>query len=85
MILGVIKPTLRFLSPLHNFTIESQVQYYAPLAFELTRYGGIGSSPYFALGEDQLKIFVNSIRTLTVIRSLILQVRPRFIFSTGRR
>jgi GPI-anchor transamidase subunit S len=60
ILLGVIKPTLQLLSPLHNFTIESQVQYYAPLAFEPPRRGGIGESPYYGLGEDQLKIFVNS-------------------------
>lgn len=57
---SIIKPTLELLSPLHNFTIESQVQYYAPLAFEPPRYGGVGYSPYYGLGEDELKIFVNS-------------------------
>ncbi|KAG8831599.1 GPI transamidase component [Serendipita sp. 399] len=56
---NVIKSTLDLLSPLHNFTIETQVQYYAPLAFEPPKKDrGFGS--YYALGKDELKIFVNS-------------------------
>jgi phosphatidylinositol glycan class S len=55
----MIKPALDMLAPLYNFTIESQVQYYAPLAFEPPLHQSpIG--PYYGLGEDELKIFVNS-------------------------
>ncbi|KAG9054408.1 GPI transamidase component [Serendipita sp. 407] len=56
---AVVKPTLDLLSSLHNFTIESQVQYYAPLAFEPPKRQKSDGS-YYALGEDELKIFVNS-------------------------
>ncbi|KAI5116254.1 hypothetical protein M0805_009538 [Coniferiporia weirii] len=51
-----IKPVLQRLSALHNFTIESQVQFFAPLAFkpiELEKGG-------FGLTQEQLTVFVNS-------------------------
>ncbi|KAH8113811.1 phosphatidylinositol-glycan biosynthesis class S protein-domain-containing protein [Phellopilus nigrolimitatus] len=50
------EPTLQRLSALHNFTIESQVQFFAPLAFEPRRLED-GS---FGLTQEQLTIFVNS-------------------------
>ena len=53
---GDIQPTLDKLSKLHNFTIESQVQYFAPLAFEPLALAD-GS---FGLTEEQLSVFVNS-------------------------
>jgi phosphatidylinositol glycan class S len=53
-------PTLKQLRELHNFTIESQVQYYGPLAFEPPRATQPDGSEYYALGSDELKIFVNS-------------------------
>ena len=51
-----IQPVLDVLKPLHNFTIESQVQYYAPLAFEVqpTEDGVYG------LSYEDLTVFVNS-------------------------
>jgi phosphatidylinositol glycan class S len=52
-------PTLNQLENLHNFTIESQVQYYAPLAFEPSEKSD-SSGKYYSLGEDELKIFINS-------------------------
>lgn len=52
---------LEQLRPLHNFTIESQVQYYAPLAFEPPMgMHAHDDSKYYALGEEELKMFVNS-------------------------
>ncbi|EJC97646.1 uncharacterized protein FOMMEDRAFT_115195 [Fomitiporia mediterranea MF3/22] len=51
-----IQPVLRRLSTLHNFTIESQVQFFAPLAFEPVQLNG-GS---FGLTQEQLSVFVNS-------------------------
>ncbi|KIO23158.1 hypothetical protein M407DRAFT_78419, partial [Tulasnella calospora MUT 4182] len=50
-----IEPTLRQLSQLHNFTIESQVQYHAPLAFEPQQV-----ADGFRVGDEDLKVFVNS-------------------------
>ncbi|TEB34174.1 hypothetical protein FA13DRAFT_1753791 [Coprinellus micaceus] len=51
-----IQPVLDILKPLHNFTIESQVQYYAPLAF--------GVQPtedrIYGLSYEDLTVFVNS-------------------------
>lgn len=45
---------------LHNFTVESQVQFHAPLAFEPTASGEDGEERYWAVDEDQMKVFVNS-------------------------
>ena len=47
---------LQRLSLLHNFTIESQVQYYAPLAFEPNKLEDEG----WGLTQEQLSVFVNS-------------------------
>lgn len=47
-----IQPLLDALKSLHNFTIESQVQYYAPLEFDLTSSDG--------LSHEDLTVFVNS-------------------------
>ncbi|KAL5499115.1 GPI17 [Sanghuangporus vaninii] len=56
MINREITPVLQRLSILHNFTIESQVQFFAPLAFEPVKLED-GS---FGLTEEQLSVFVNS-------------------------
>ncbi|KAF8306032.1 hypothetical protein DL93DRAFT_281068 [Clavulina sp. PMI_390] len=58
-ITNYLQPTLQELRVLHNFTIESHVQYHAPLAFDLLPTGE-EDSPVFELGEDHLKTFVNS-------------------------
>ncbi|KAF8609411.1 hypothetical protein BDV93DRAFT_518234, partial [Ceratobasidium sp. AG-I] len=50
-----LRPTLAELGALHNFTIESQVQFYAPLTTE-----PIEMQDGFALNQEQLTIFVNS-------------------------
>ncbi|KAG8698359.1 GPI transamidase component [Ceratobasidium sp. 394] len=50
-----LKPTLDELSALHNFTVESQVQFYAPLTADATAV-----QDGYALDQEQLKIFVNS-------------------------
>lgn len=55
----MITPTLEQLGGLHNFTTESQVQLYAPLAFEPPKRKG-GKGDYHILGEDERKIFINS-------------------------
>ncbi|KAJ6543823.1 phosphatidylinositol-glycan biosynthesis class S protein-domain-containing protein [Mycena sp. CBHHK59/15] len=50
-----LSPILNTLSVLHNFTIESQVQFYAPLAFTpLSINEGYGITP------EDLTVFVNS-------------------------
>lgn len=55
-----LTPTLNELSILHNFTIESHVQYHAPLAFEPTAAISVENATEFKLGDDHLKTFVNS-------------------------
>lgn len=58
---GYLSPTLRKLNVLHNFTIESQVQFHAPLAFEPHPIPGPDATPQeFVIGADNLKVFVNS-------------------------
>ncbi|KAG8903955.1 GPI transamidase component [Tulasnella sp. 403] len=57
--------TLRELNTLHNFTIESQVQFHAPLAFDPTPFRLPETSDdttpdAYVLEDDQLKVFVNS-------------------------
>ncbi|KAJ2925382.1 hypothetical protein H1R20_g11689, partial [Candolleomyces eurysporus] len=51
-----VQPILDALSSQHNFTIESQVQSYAPLAFDLRPV----SNDSFGLSYDDLTVFVNS-------------------------
>ncbi|KAG9004009.1 GPI transamidase component [Tulasnella sp. JGI-2019a] len=53
-----LRPTLSQLGVLHNFTIESQVQFHAPLAFEPGQITSLQEG--FVVNEDQMKIFVNS-------------------------
>lgn len=50
---------LHRVSALHNFTIESQVRYHAPLAFEPHRVG-LDNEGIYGLTQDDLKVFVNS-------------------------
>lgn len=50
-----IDPILDQLSPLHNFTVETQIQYFSPLTFEPVEENGTR-----VVEEDQLKAFVNS-------------------------
>lgn len=56
---GYLKPTLEKLSVLHNFTIESQVQLHAPLAFDPTIVTH-NNSQSFGLTPEDLTVFVNS-------------------------
>lgn len=56
---GYLTPTLRSLQLLHNFTIESQVQFHAPLAFDPTRITHSNDSAHGLTHED-LTVFVNS-------------------------
>ncbi|KAF8326916.1 phosphatidylinositol-glycan biosynthesis class S protein-domain-containing protein [Amanita rubescens] len=51
-----LSPILDQLSPLHNFTIESQVQFHAPLAFKPSEL----PDGTFGLTQEQLTVFVNS-------------------------
>ncbi|PCH35059.1 hypothetical protein WOLCODRAFT_139716 [Wolfiporia cocos MD-104 SS10] len=54
-----LSPVLDRLSVLHNFTVESQVQYHAPLAFEPhTLYKG--AAVEYGLTQEDLTVFVNS-------------------------
>lgn len=50
-----ILPILRYLQPLHNFTIESQVQFHAPLAFSPRML-----EDRYAVSPEDLSVFVNS-------------------------
>ncbi|BGP39762.1 GPI transamidase component [Rhodotorula kratochvilovae] len=52
-----IQPLLSSLSPLHNFTIETQVQYFAPLAVELHKEDDSEGS---YVDEHDLRAFVNN-------------------------
>ena len=59
MNLGHITPLLNKLSVLHNFTIESQVQFHAPLAFEPRHVQHEGTDLH-GLTQEDLAVFVNS-------------------------
>ncbi|KAJ3508055.1 hypothetical protein NLJ89_g5968 [Agrocybe chaxingu] len=50
-----VNPLLRRLGPLHNFTIESQVQFHAPLAFTPWQL-----ESFHAINPADLTVFVNS-------------------------
>jgi len=52
-------PTLDSLSILHNFTIESQLQFHAPLAFT-PRTVDMGHEKVYGLTAEDLTVFVNS-------------------------
>ncbi|GAA5969873.1 hypothetical protein JCM3765_002924 [Sporobolomyces pararoseus] len=56
------KPLLSSVSPLHNFTIESQIQYYSPLTIILDRDSDDSSSSNTAswIKEQDVKAFVNN-------------------------
>lgn len=51
-----ITPILNRVSHLHNFTIESQVQFHAPLAFDVRQL----DSNTHGLSYEDLTVFVNS-------------------------
>ncbi|KZV67899.1 hypothetical protein PENSPDRAFT_635200 [Peniophora sp. CONT] len=55
-----VTPVLRRLSALHNFTIESQVHFHAPLAFEPVSVSQPDGTNVHGLSLDDLKVFVNS-------------------------
>jgi len=55
----IILPVFKRLGALHNFTIESQVQFHAPLAFTPTAVNVNGTEVYGLTPED-LTVFVNS-------------------------
>lgn len=59
MRLGYLSSTLEKLSVLHNFTIESQVQYHAPLAF-LPQEVRVDDQTAHGLTPEDLTVFVNS-------------------------
>ncbi|CAA7264338.1 unnamed protein product [Cyclocybe aegerita] len=50
-----VNPVLRRLGPLHNFTIESQVQFHAPLGFTPWQLESV-----YAINPADLTVFVNS-------------------------
>jgi phosphatidylinositol glycan class S len=54
-----IFPLTSRLSTLHNFTVESQVQYHAPLAFEPKRLT-LGDTEASGLTQEDLTVFINS-------------------------
>jgi len=55
-----IQPSLKQLQALHEFDIESQIQYLAPLSFEPRLANSAGGEAYYALTRDELEIFVNT-------------------------
>ena len=54
--LAQVSPLLERLSVLHNFTVESQVQYHGPLAFDPRALQG----DEYGLTPEDLTVFVNS-------------------------
>lgn len=52
-----IYPITSALGILHNFTVESQVQFHAPLAFEPR---SISNGTAFGLTPEDLTVFINS-------------------------
>ena len=52
---GHLRPLLTSLAPLHNFTIETQIQYFAPLSIDLHQ-----SDDGAMIEEGDLRAFVNS-------------------------
>lgn len=54
---GSVAPLLASLAPVHEFTVETQVQYFAPLAVELHRKDG-DEGAY--VDEADLRAFVNN-------------------------
>ena len=58
--LGHLSPVLAQLSELHNFTIESQVRFHAPLAFEPQSTTSDDEGPVHGLTPEDLTVFVNS-------------------------
>lgn len=54
-----ITPVLDRLSVLHNFTLESQVQFHAPLAFNTHLYESNGFLEH-GLSQEDLTVFINS-------------------------
>ena len=57
--LGYLRPTLDRFDVLHNFTMESQVQYHAPLAFTPVTLEGENGLVH-GLTQEDLTVFVNS-------------------------
>ncbi|KAH7091884.1 phosphatidylinositol-glycan biosynthesis class S protein-domain-containing protein [Auriculariales sp. MPI-PUGE-AT-0066] len=55
-----LEPTLKQLRSLHEFEIETQVQYFAPLGFESERRADDEGQQFHALSSEELKVFVNS-------------------------
>ncbi|TDL18765.1 hypothetical protein BD410DRAFT_774718 [Rickenella mellea] len=56
-----LSPSLKQLSALHNFTIESHVQFHAPLAFTPKNLVvGDSTIPLHGLTQEQLTVFINS-------------------------
>ncbi|GAA5861588.1 hypothetical protein JCM3774_002637 [Rhodotorula dairenensis] len=52
-----VAPLLASLAPVHDFTVETQVQYFAPLAVELHRTDGVDGT---YVDETDLRAFVNN-------------------------
>ena len=73
---GHLSSLLHRISVLHNFTIESQVRYHAPLAFE-PHHVGLDNEGIYGLTQDDLKVFVNSAEWT------LCQWFPCFIFDLG--
>lgn len=59
-VLDYLYPICGQFKQLHNFTIESQVQFHAPLAFDPPSSISSTEETHYVLGEDELKIFINS-------------------------
>ncbi|KIJ36741.1 hypothetical protein M422DRAFT_179013, partial [Sphaerobolus stellatus SS14] len=55
-----ISPVLSQLNLLYNFTVESQIQFHAPLAFDPLEIVTSKGDKSYVLGEEELKVFINS-------------------------
>ncbi|OJA15365.1 hypothetical protein AZE42_11770 [Rhizopogon vesiculosus] len=78
-------PLLSKLSVLHNFTVRSQVQYHAPLAFEPKRIY-FGDTEVSGLTQKDLTVFINSAEwTLCqycVLHDDVTSTRPAIVASS---
>ena len=73
MFVAQLSPILDRLSVLHNFTIESQVQYHGPLAFE-PRELPVAEKIQYGLMPEDLTVFVNSAQW--TLCTLLVVLRP---------
>ena len=80
---GHVRPTLDRFGVLHNFTVESQVQYHAPLAFTPITLDN-GERTIHGLTQEDLTVFVNSAEWTLCAFATVIHARFE-THSYGRR